>query len=420
MMGDKNNIPSRRKKLPGFEECLIVPLSVMAEKKFTTIVSANDVPNEEINDTNEYFEGLSANEILAKNDDSIPSDLRLKLYNRAKLNEKSIPPKPRQHHKLSSAGSTGDVTQNRPHRKPSKKPLLSSLSSTLIPAAAIETSNLEDKNVMNLLESIPSYARIIVKKIIVQFIDKNDHIVSWDPETLNIIIDNKVHYDTNISRILRYLTIDPFMHSVDKKVSSPPNGTKIFRSKLVDIGVPNTWLNKNKKSSDEYIHDPNKILTSSRDSEDNDSEISAAAPYLQRQKPPNDKDRIIDADASLRLDSGAIGGDQEHYQQLNENWINYGATGTTPNKLNISGPSPADVGSPGNVLVNVRHRRVSRKPTNTKKPVVKTPSAPVKRRSSRRRNYGDSSTKKSAPLASSSSNWRVYGDDDDISSEETE
>ena len=221
-------------RLPGFEECIIVPLELFDKKKFCISTPTNPVvkiqqqhqekppsssvmasatentPSTDIEDTSTY-EGMSSKEILVSEKmDNVPSDLKMKLYKQAKWREE-IPKPP--------------------------KTTTSSLSSKV-------TYNLDRENVKNLLESIPTYARSIVEKIIVHYIDKNEHIVSWDPETLNILVDNIVHADTNIVRILRYLTIDPFMHNVDYK--SAPNGTKLFRKKLVEIGVPETWLNEDK------------------------------------------------------------------------------------------------------------------------------------------------------------------------------
>ena len=106
--------------------------------------------------------------------------------------------------------------------------------------------------------SLPQYAQVLGKRIIIQFIMKNKKSVNWDKETLEVILNGKIERGTNILKILRFLLSD----NEDEKVTTIPLKTEEFRESLLDIGVPESWLMKveNEKEISEEEEDNNDVV----------------------------------------------------------------------------------------------------------------------------------------------------------------
>ncbi len=252
----------KRKSEVGFKECLIVPLEIFNKRmgnssnSTTTTSTVNTssnhpsllrnttstldtvipgglidkensstiAPPTEISETkkierlkNEYSSAKS-DEILASD---LPDDLKIKLYN------ESI-----RHPGNNQSSSFGD-----------REGLHGGHSTA-------EKSTIADKQEIQerILTSMPNYAKSTVKNILYYILNR-PHVVSWDPYTLEIMFNNSLVRGTNIIRILRFLTLDPNMHS---GTESAPHETSRFREKLLKIGVPNSWMNKAPMKHNQY------------------------------------------------------------------------------------------------------------------------------------------------------------------------
>ncbi len=186
----------------GFEECVIVPLELYKEAKR----SREDKIKPSDTEVQTNILQKRPEDILTDKSGIIPADLKFKLYSQAR----------KQQQRTSS------------HTSPT----------TRQEDGSIGKKTTEGETF--LIGSIPSYARTTAKRIIEEYINTHRHIVSWNPNTLEIIIDDKVQRDTNINRIFRYLLLD----DLDREKSLPPNGAELFRSKLITIGVPEAWLHE--------------------------------------------------------------------------------------------------------------------------------------------------------------------------------
>lgn len=86
-------------------------------------------------------------------------------------------------------------------------------------------------------------------KILENFVDRNKQIVSWQPETYEIILNGKLYPNTNIVRSLEFLLKPEQVNAV-----VPPGADKL-RSALIGLGVPEGWMNMQSKNNVTDIHD---------------------------------------------------------------------------------------------------------------------------------------------------------------------
>ncbi len=244
----------KKKDLIGFEECIIIPLKTFEKLCINFDIHDNNsgtIPNVlsvsdklSINRIDEHYASrevpptpmdmikIAADQMnkmkstnILKLEADLPADLKIKLFNQAKWKESKTP--------ISSGNDLKKQIRGLNER--------------------VNTT----KQLKNIIESLPTYAQSIVEKIITQFIETHKNIVSWDTNTLEIIIDSQVIEDTNAANILRYLTLDKFMHNIENIDIPPPNGIRLFREKLISIGVPESWLNNIKEVEEKYLVDNN-------------------------------------------------------------------------------------------------------------------------------------------------------------------
>lgn len=77
----------------------------------------------------------------------------------------------------------------------------------------------------------------LVRQILVNYIDKNRHIVSYDQESLQLLIDGNIVPNSNFVKCLQWLL------GAETDYSGPsPNGADLLKVKLLGLGVPATWL----------------------------------------------------------------------------------------------------------------------------------------------------------------------------------
>ena len=91
----------------------------------------------------------------------------------------------------------------------------------------------------DLLEKMQAEGRHpFARKIVDRYLVKNSRTIAWHPVTYEIIIDGKLMPKTNIIRSLQYLLKPEGMNYVR------PPGTDTLRAKLVEVGVPEGWMHK--------------------------------------------------------------------------------------------------------------------------------------------------------------------------------
>ena len=94
-----------------------------------------------------------------------------------------------------------------------------------------------DRLIDDLLEGIrierQPYARSILEKM-----EKNKNILYWNPDNLNIIINNRIIPHTNIKELLKFVTNSLVITSP----KDHPESSALFHKKLTDIGVPSSWI----------------------------------------------------------------------------------------------------------------------------------------------------------------------------------
>ena len=78
-----------------------------------------------------------------------------------------------------------------------------------------------------------------VKSIMELYIDKHQHLISWNRNTFEIIFDGKVKPKTNIVNSLQFLMNPETIGYVD-----PPPSTMELKRKLLEIGVPKKWISR--------------------------------------------------------------------------------------------------------------------------------------------------------------------------------
>lgn len=168
--------------LPTFEECVIVPLELFRERYRKT----DSVKHKE------------TNQILQQ--DNLPTDLKMKLFDHSKQRE---------------------VIEN---RSTSEK---------------VNRDYQWEQSITTILAKIQLHYHPFVKSIINEYIRGNQHIVSWNPTTFEIIVDGKTVPDSSVIRTFQHLLLP-----INSKINKPltVNAEK-FREKLIEIGVPDSWMN---------------------------------------------------------------------------------------------------------------------------------------------------------------------------------
>ena len=78
----------------------------------------------------------------------------------------------------------------------------------------------------------------VVRKILENFIEVNRHVISYNPQSLQIIIEGSEIPNSNFVKSLRWLLGADLVHSS----TNPPPGALQLREKLFSLGVPVTWL----------------------------------------------------------------------------------------------------------------------------------------------------------------------------------
>ena len=81
----------------------------------------------------------------------------------------------------------------------------------------------------------------IVQKILENFIEKNRHVISYHPASLEIISDGTQMPNSNFVKSLQWLLGAGVNPSIE-----PPPGALQLKEKLISLGVPITWLRSEK------------------------------------------------------------------------------------------------------------------------------------------------------------------------------
>lgn len=175
--------------MANFQECVIIPLSMFERCNFRSSILDKSHPLTTITDTLDK----SPSSIL--HDESLPSDIKMKLYQQEKRLKTS-----------------------------SKNPIVTS--SVQPPPVGDTESILQDFTSKNYQRASEILHKIYSKPAI----------ISWN-EKLEVRINKKLFPNSNIIELLRYLLREP-------DADSPPTAQFEFRTALKHLGVNPTWMRK--------------------------------------------------------------------------------------------------------------------------------------------------------------------------------
>lgn len=165
-----------------FEESIIIPLSIFKKCKF--------------DDTQMQKDQTAASTANILNDENLSADEKMKLYRQEKLL----------------------------HRQPTVR--------------TNTTAHTDDASETHIIKSVGSKYQPYVKSIL-DFIKRNEHEVAWDKKTLEIILNGKSFPDSDISKAIQIFMKNAVITQEEKDI---PTGTRQLYRKLIDLGLPKSWI----------------------------------------------------------------------------------------------------------------------------------------------------------------------------------
>ena len=181
--------------LPSFSESRIVPVQVLEQKckNLTSPVkkrSKRTVVKKKVQE-NKKYKITSPDQILSSD---LPADLKLKLHDQYQT-------------RLNQAKHSKDFTENITSWKNVKE---------------------------GILQLFPADDRDTVRDIFELYIEKNKKKIDWNPDTYEVILNERPLKDSHLIHILQYL-----LHPSD---GSKPIGTEKVKTELLKLGVPSSWF----------------------------------------------------------------------------------------------------------------------------------------------------------------------------------